>query len=208
MRLRRNRAGTRFGVTTGLSAATDSGSLRADTTTRECSAVCNDRAMPAGWTCHVRGLTVDPDDWTIGGIQLEQLDPDGTRWSGSGPSGEHQGDLRAVLAATADRGADPEWLHTVAAILPAESGRRIGLVVRRAHDIWFHATFADNRESILAHGLDPKRFTGSGIAGSQAPEAAGVFLCADAESAEFFVRMGRRRRRRLMYGPLHSAASG
>jgi hypothetical protein len=145
----------------------------------------------------VRGLTVDPDDWTIGGIQLEQLDPDGTRWSGSGPSGEHQGDLRAVLAATADRGADPEWLHTVATILPAERGRRIGLVVRRAHDIWFHATFADNRESILAHGLDPKRFTGSGIAGSQAPEAAGVFLCADAESAEFFVRMGRQRGREV-----------
>jgi hypothetical protein len=153
--------------------------------------------MPAGWTCFVRGLKVEPNDWTVGGIHLEQLDSDGTQWSGSGPSGEHEGDLAPVLAATADREADPEWLATVAVILPTESGRRIGLVVRRAHDIWFHATFADNRESILAHGLDPKRFTGTGIAGSQAPEATGVFLCADSESAEFFVRMGRQRGREV-----------
>lgn len=159
--------------------------------------VCNDRAMPAGWTCYVRGLTLDQEDWTIGGIHLEQLDSDGTLWSGSGPSGEHQGDLESVLAATADREADPEWLATVAAIIPAESGRRIGLVICRAHDIWFHVTFADNRESILAHGLDWERFTGSGIAGSQAPESAGVFLCADAESAGFFVRMGRQRGREV-----------
>lgn len=164
--------------------------------------------MPAGWTCFVRGLTVDPDDLTVGGIHLEQLDLDGTQWSGSGPSGEHQGDLVAVLAATADGEADPEWLATVAAGLPAENGRRIGLVVRRAHDIWFHATFADNRESILAHGLDPNRFTVVGSLGVRRPTRLGCFCARTPNRPSSSCGWGDNADARLTYGPLHSAVSG
>ena len=54
----------------------------------------------------------------------------------------------------------------------------------------FHVTSALNRESILAHGLDWTRMgAASGIAGSSAPEEAGVFLCRDEGEAGFFVRM-------------------
>jgi hypothetical protein len=54
----------------------------------------------------------------------------------------------------------------------------------------FHVTSALNRESILAHGLDWTRMgAASGIAGSSAPEEAGVFLCRDEFEAGFFVRM-------------------
>jgi hypothetical protein len=50
---------------------------------------------------------------------------------------------------------------------------------------WFHATFAENRESIRRHGLDFRRMAGPGIAGSLAAEAAGVFLTGDLESARW-----------------------
>jgi hypothetical protein len=54
---------------------------------------------------------------------------------------------------------------------------------------WFHVSSAANRESIRAHGLDWTRMGAApGIAGSSAPEAHGVFLCAD-DFAGFFVRM-------------------
>ena len=66
------------------------------------------------------------------------------------------------------------------------------LVVKRGLGTWFHATFSANRESISRHGLDWTRMTGSGIAGSRRPEAEGVFLCADLESAEWFAQMGTR----------------
>lgn len=66
------------------------------------------------------------------------------------------------------------------------------LLVKRAEGTWFHATFSSNRESISRHGLDRTRMTGSGIAGSHGPEADGVFLCADLESAEWFAQMGSR----------------
>ena len=46
------------------------------------------------------------------------------------------------------------------------------------------------RDSILAHGLDWTRMGAArGIAGSTAPEADGVFLCADEFEAGFFVQM-------------------
>ncbi|MDX6391242.1 MAG: hypothetical protein QOJ73_2305 [Streptosporangiaceae bacterium] len=54
----------------------------------------------------------------------------------------------------------------------------------------FHVTSALNRESILAHGLDWTRMGAApGIAGSGAPEEAGVFLCRDEFEAGFFVRI-------------------
>jgi hypothetical protein len=54
----------------------------------------------------------------------------------------------------------------------------------------FHVTSVLNRESILAHGLDWTRMgAASGIAGSSAPEEAGVFLCRDEGEAGFFVGM-------------------
>src|SRR5260221_14485904 len=44
----------------------------------------------------------------------------------------------------------------------------------------FHLSSAADRDSILAHGLDWTRMGAApGIAGSTAPEADGVFLCAD-----------------------------
>jgi hypothetical protein len=53
-----------------------------------------------------------------------------------------------------------------------------------------HVSSAANRDSILAHGLDPARMGAApGIAGSAAPEADGVFLCADEFEARFFVQM-------------------
>ena len=54
----------------------------------------------------------------------------------------------------------------------------------------FHVSSAANRDSILAHGLDWTRMGAApGIAGSTAPEADGVFLCADEFEAGFFVQM-------------------
>jgi hypothetical protein len=54
----------------------------------------------------------------------------------------------------------------------------------------FHVSSAANRDSILAHGLDWTRMGAArGIAGSMAPEAEGVFLCADDFEAGFFVQM-------------------
>lgn len=47
-----------------------------------------------------------------------------------------------------------------------------------------------NRESIRVHGLDWTRMGAApGIAGSTAPEAAGVFLCGDEFEAGFFIEM-------------------
>jgi hypothetical protein len=143
--------------------------------------------------------SANPDDWTTGGIELEQLDPGGSEWFASGPSGEHVGGLAAALAAVADANADEAWLDTVTAVVTADrvGERRSGLVVRQADGVWFHATFVENRASILAHGLDWRQFAESGIAGSQAPETNGIFLCSDIESAGFFVQMGRRRGREV-----------
>lgn len=54
----------------------------------------------------------------------------------------------------------------------------------------FHVSSVANRQSILAHGLDWQRMGAArGIAGSAAPEADGVFLCADEFEVQFFVNM-------------------
>lgn len=54
----------------------------------------------------------------------------------------------------------------------------------------FHVSSSRNRESILEHGLDWERMGAArGIAGSRSPEVSGVFVCRDADEADYFVRM-------------------
>src|SRR4051812_45541923 len=54
----------------------------------------------------------------------------------------------------------------------------------------FHVSSSRNRDSIRQHGLDWTRMAGtSGIAGNEAPDGEGVFLCEDEAEAEFFVKM-------------------
>ena len=54
----------------------------------------------------------------------------------------------------------------------------------------FHVTSSLNRASIAEHGLDWERMgITCGIAGSQIPETAGVYLCRDELEADWFVRM-------------------
>jgi len=60
----------------------------------------------------------------------------------------------------------------------------------RRVETWFHVSSAANRESIRLHGLDWRRMgTARGIAGSRAPEADGVFLCADESDVRFFLEL-------------------
>jgi hypothetical protein len=58
--------------------------------------------------------------------------------------------------------------------------------------IAYHVSSSRNRESIQRHGLDWKRMQGQrGVAGSDGPERAGVFLASDLWTAEWFVQMSR-----------------
>jgi len=53
---------------------------------------------------------------------------------------------------------------------------------------FFHVTSNKNRESIEQYGLDWTRMTAArGIAGSSAPEEAGIFVCFGEHEADFFV---------------------
>ncbi|MDO8183985.1 hypothetical protein Q5424_08175 [Conexibacter sp. JD483] len=57
----------------------------------------------------------------------------------------------------------------------------------------YHVSASVNRDSILAHGLDPRLMGAArGIAGSERRELDGVFVCHDREDASWFVDMGRR----------------
>ena len=144
--------------------------------------------MSAGWT-----VAVVSD---AGDVELEQLDAAGEDWYGDGPGGAATGSIDAVLASCAPSASDPEWLQAVAAVIRRDladgGGRRSRLLVTRASGTWYHATFSRNRSSITRHGLDWRRLRGSGIAGSEKAEAAGVFLCIDLESAQWFAEMGNR----------------
>jgi hypothetical protein len=142
--------------------------------------------VASGWTCTIINVGGD--------VELEQLDDVGEDWFATGPGGDAIGGLDEVLAAVTDGHADPAWITVVSDALKRELGsvRRSMLLAKRVTGRWFHATFAENRSSILRHGLDYQRMTGPGIAGSRKPEAAGVFLSCDLESARWFARMGRR----------------
>ena len=142
--------------------------------------------MGNGWTCIVVSAG--------GNIELEQLDAAGRDWVATGPRGDAIGGLREVLTVAGVAEVDQAWLTAVSDAIERELGstRRSALLVKRVTGTWFHATFAGNRASILQHGLDYRRMTGPGIAGSPAAEAAGVFLVGDLEGARWFARMGRR----------------
>jgi hypothetical protein len=57
---------------------------------------------------------------------------------------------------------------------------------------YFHATAAQNRESISQHGLDWSRMgSARGIAGSNGPELPAIFLCETREEIPFFTGMSR-----------------
>jgi hypothetical protein len=142
--------------------------------------------MASGWTCTIVNAEGD--------IQLEQLDAAGDAWFAEGPEGDAIGSLDEVLGAVTARHADPAWLTVVRDTIESDHGsaNRSMLLVKRVTGRWFHATFAENRASIHRHGLDYRRMSGPGIAGSRTPEAAGVFLSCDIESARWFARMGRR----------------
>lgn len=142
--------------------------------------------MGAGWTCLVLS--------DAGDIEVEQLDEAGNDWYAAGPGGERIGRLEPTVSGAAGDSVDPAWLAVVTSTIARD---RIGpyrsmLSVKRGQGTWFHASFCENRESIARHGLDWTRMTQRGIAGSTEPETDGVFLCADLESAEGFVMMGRR----------------
>jgi hypothetical protein len=141
--------------------------------------------MASGWTCTIINVGGD--------IKLEQLDDAGEGWFAEGPGGDAIGGLDEVLAAVIDDHADPAWIAVVGDTLKREVGsvRRSMLLAKRVTGRWFHATFSENRSSILRHGLDYRQMTGPGIAGSPKPEAAGVFLSCDLDSARWFARMGR-----------------
>jgi hypothetical protein len=137
-----------------------------------------------GWNCTVLA--------TSGDVRIEQLDRDGDEWFGEGPGGIAMGDLETVIGGCAAAQADPDWVAAVVGALGREvvvGRRRSLLLVKRGSGWMFHASPAENRDSIARHGLDWSRMTGSGIAGSSAPEWPGVFLCSDLDSARWFATM-------------------
>ncbi|WP_157251964.1 hypothetical protein [Patulibacter americanus] len=124
-----------------------------------------------------------------GGDVLLVPDAEGT-WSGEGPAGRGRGDVETVLRACA-RDPDPEWVATVSTALEHEAARGHGdgraalLVSRGTDEVRFHVTRSANRESVLRHGLDPRRMTLPGIAGNPEPEWDGVFLGDEGEESWF-----------------------
>lgn len=144
--------------------------------------------MSAGWTCTLLAERGD--------VLLEQLDDRGHDWFAEGPAGVAAGELRAVIAEAAAEGTDAEWIDAVAAAIGREllvGIRRSTLLVKRGEGLMFHASPSENRDSIRRHGLDWRRTSTLGVAGSAEPEWPGIFLCSDMESAEWFAGMSRAR---------------
>lgn len=102
-----------------------------------------------------------------------------------------------MLPAASGEPADAAWCAVIENAIRSEGGLhgRVGLSARKVTGQWFHATFASNRDSIRRHGLDHRRMAGRGIAGSTAPEAAGIFLGSDLDDAHWFAHMGSRQGR-------------
>ena len=140
--------------------------------------------MSVGWNCCV----VAPD----GDVWLEQLSSDGAEWSGEGPRGPATGSVAEVVGGCAANGVDPVWVEAVAAAIGRElrvGERRHALLVKRGSGWMFHASRSVNRASIARHGLDWRRMTGPGIAGSDVPKWPGVYLCSDRPGARWFAGM-------------------
>jgi hypothetical protein len=140
--------------------------------------------MSVGWTC----LVLAPG----GDVRIEQLSADGEDWFGDGPRGTAMGPLATVVASCVAAETDPAWIGAVVGAIGREITvglRRSLLLVQRGTGWMFHASGSSNRDSIARHGLDWRRMTGSGIAGSSSPEWPGVFLCSDLESAQWFATM-------------------
>ena len=134
------------------------------------------------------------DQW----IDFEELDPGGTvcgaRRPGTGAYGF--GSAGQALAAASGLSADDRWVAAVCAALARERtwrmGRRPSLLVREGGGEMFHVTAAENRQSILRHGLDWRQMGATaGIAGSREPELPAVFLCENRDETGFFTQMSR-----------------
>ena len=132
-------------------------------------------------------------------IEFEELDPGGAL-CGAGCPGTGRygfGSADQVLAAASGLAADDRWVAAAAAALARERtwtrmGRRSTLLVEEGSGEMFHVTAAENRPSILRHGLDWRRMgTVPGIAGSREPELPAVFLCQSRDETGFFTQMSR-----------------
>jgi len=132
-------------------------------------------------------------------IEFEELSADGglcgARRSG-GPGACGFGSAEQAIAAASSRAPADPWVQAVCRALVSERawerrGRRLMLLVARGEDEMFHVTAASNRDSIRRHGLDWRRMTAPGIAGSPDPELPGIFLCSRLEYASGFLRMAR-----------------
>jgi hypothetical protein len=145
-----------------------------------------------GWRCTV--LSTGDGETSGANIELEQLDADGHDWFADGPGGTECGSLAVALRAAAGGSADSGWVAAVIAAIErplAAHQRGSPVLVIRGRGTWYHATASRNRDSIRRHGLDWTRMTPPGIAGSQGPETAGIFLCRELDSAEWFAGMCR-----------------
>jgi hypothetical protein len=62
--------------------------------------------------------------------------------------------------------------------------------VNAGRETWFHVSSIANRESIRTYGLDWDRMGAArGIAGSEQPEAEGVFLCRNQSDVDFMLHI-------------------
>lgn len=155
---------------------------------------------------HQAGLARDPvtheclllaseDDATP--IELEELDADGTLYGARRRRGSYAfGGVAEVIAAVSTRTEGDPWVVAVCEALARErtwqgTGRRSMLLVIRGEGEMFHLSAAGNRDSIKRHGLDWRRMSAPGVAGSPRPELPAIFLCATQEDAQFFVQMAR-----------------
>lgn len=104
------------------------------------------------------------------------------------------GSAREALAGAAGRPTGDGWVRATELALrrswsEAPPWRRSALWVGCGRGELFHVSPTVNRASIAEHGLDWRRMSGSGIAGSSAPEAEGIFLCGSNSDMGFFAGM-------------------
>jgi hypothetical protein len=151
------------------------------------------RDMAPAYSCTIT-LPGDGDN----SVAFEELTPDG-EICGAHHSIEPLmgfGVARVALARASGLDTDDPWIIAATAALAREHdrgwrSRRMMLQVQRGKGGMFHVTSAANRESIAQHGLDWRRMTGRGVAGSIRPELPAVFLCEGEFEIGFFLNMAR-----------------